>query len=609
MGEQSKFVDITGQTFNELTALEYLGDRMWKWRCSCGNECIARKNDVISGRKKSCGHLSNRGNANINPGDTFGEWTVLEFVGDRKYKCRCSCGNEGIVHSYDLRKGNSKSCGHLTKVSKINMGDTFGEWTVIDNGEKWGHHLCKCSCGTIKEVPNSHLLNGGSKSCGCKSNKFIDMTGEVYGEWTVKRFLGNYKWECECSCGTIKPVGRYDLISGKSTNCGCKRKATLEGNRYGKLTVVKYIGDNIWECKCDCGNITRALTTNLTKGNKLSCGCLQSDKNEQMLASIEAAIARYIHTKGVLPFPEEIAEDLGITPTTVNKYKKAHNLQHYFDIHFGSKVEKEIYLMIEDKVGRGNVESRNKTVLNGKELDIYIPSKNLAIEYNGDYWHSTEKLDSNYHQLKTIEAAKNGVRLIHIFEHEWNDLRKRELLINHINRLVEDNRNIEYCTHIKELNKEEAVKFLHKNAINILDSENYLGLYNISGDLIGITQINQDPNNRFTLTNIKIEIVNTIYKNNTNVVNGIEKIIKYLALKYNANTIYTRIDISKFTGKQYLKAGFKLIDIEIPKHIWINTIDSSIIQFNNINESILEKVEDLVKVEDCGYLRLAWAKE
>ena len=83
------FIDITGQTFNELTAIEYLGDRMWKFKCSCGNECLARKNDVTNGKKKSCGHLSNRGNTNINPGDTFGEWTVIEFVGDRKYRCKC----------------------------------------------------------------------------------------------------------------------------------------------------------------------------------------------------------------------------------------------------------------------------------------------------------------------------------------------------------------------------------------------------------------------------------------------------------------------------------------------------------------------------------------
>ena len=75
MGEQSKFIDITGKTFNELTAIQCIDkrSRIWLWQCSCGKTCTARKNDVVSGRKRSCGHLSNRGGAIINIGDKFGE--------------------------------------------------------------------------------------------------------------------------------------------------------------------------------------------------------------------------------------------------------------------------------------------------------------------------------------------------------------------------------------------------------------------------------------------------------------------------------------------------------------------------------------------------------
>lgn len=51
------------------------------------------------------------------------------------------------------------------------------------------------------------------------------------------------------------------------------------------------------------------------------------------------------------------------------------------------------------------------------ELDIYIPDKNLAIEYNGIYWHAKE--DKNYHLHKTEECEKKGVRLIHIWEDLW----------------------------------------------------------------------------------------------------------------------------------------------------------------------------------------------
>lgn len=49
-------------------------------------------------------------------------------------------------------------------------GQTFGRWHVIgyagkNNGYKvW---MCKCDCGTMREVRESHLLDGRSKSCGC----------------------------------------------------------------------------------------------------------------------------------------------------------------------------------------------------------------------------------------------------------------------------------------------------------------------------------------------------------------------------------------------------------------------------------------------------------
>jgi hypothetical protein len=48
---------------------------------------------------------------------------------------------------------------------------------------------------------------------------------------------------------------------------------------------------------------------------------------------------------------------------------------------------------------------------NGKEIDIFIPSLNAGVEYNGNYWHSTAiKEDKNYHLLKTIYAAKNQIK-------------------------------------------------------------------------------------------------------------------------------------------------------------------------------------------------------
>lgn len=66
---------------------------------------------------------------------------------------------------------------------------------------------------------------------------------------------------------------------------------------------------------------------------------------------------------------------------------------------------------------------------NRMELDIYIPDKNLAIEVNGTYWHSEEGgKDKNYHYDKSRLCRENGIRLIHVWEHEWNNERQRPIL-------------------------------------------------------------------------------------------------------------------------------------------------------------------------------------
>lgn len=53
----------------------------------------------------------------------------------------------------------------------------------------------------------------------------------------------------------------------------------LTGQKFGKLTVDKYVGKDKWghsrwSCKCDCENETIVLGKNLKRGNVKSCGCL-----------------------------------------------------------------------------------------------------------------------------------------------------------------------------------------------------------------------------------------------------------------------------------------------------------------------------------------------
>lgn len=54
-----RFIDLTGQTFNHLTAIAYVesrvGGSVWEWLCSCGQKTLAYASNVKSGHTKSCG--------------------------------------------------------------------------------------------------------------------------------------------------------------------------------------------------------------------------------------------------------------------------------------------------------------------------------------------------------------------------------------------------------------------------------------------------------------------------------------------------------------------------------------------------------------------------
>lgn len=58
----------------------------------------------------------------------------------------------------------------------------------------------------------------------------------------------------------------------------------IKGNEYNRLTAIKRLDEKsasssyLWECRCECGGITKATTTQLKNGYKKSCGCLRKEK-------------------------------------------------------------------------------------------------------------------------------------------------------------------------------------------------------------------------------------------------------------------------------------------------------------------------------------------
>ena len=100
-----------------------------------------------------------------------------------------------------------------------------------------------------------------------------------------------------------------------------------------------------------------------------------------------------------------------------------------------SKGERAVGNYIQD-IYNGEIILNSRKVIPPKELDIYLPDINLAIEYNGTYWHSLKP--EGYHRNKTERCKDLGIRLFHIPERAWTNKRGQDFwkqkIKNYINR-------------------------------------------------------------------------------------------------------------------------------------------------------------------------------
>lgn len=174
-------------------------------------------------------------------GQVFGRLTAVEYVAGSKWRCVCSCGGEATVQAYSLKIGNTSSCGCLQKerASASNrasiVGQRFGRLVVerfvemVAKGSLW---LCRCDCGGTIQVRADSLSTGNTSSCGCvwreriaESNR-ASLAGMVFGKLTAIESVGSTPdgavlWRCSCLCGGEKVVRSAKLSSGGVISCGC----------------------------------------------------------------------------------------------------------------------------------------------------------------------------------------------------------------------------------------------------------------------------------------------------------------------------------------------------------------------------------------------------
>ena len=214
-------------------------------------------------------------------GNKYGKWTVIERSHNPSTKgrldvawiCQCECGNIRTVSGGSLRQGSSKSCGCNRYTDK--SGKRFKNLLVLGRDkENSKYYICECSCGAVKSIKGSLLQEHGNTvgSCGCLGRIKSVQLGNVFGNLTVidKIEDSSNLYRCKCRCGNEVNVRGYSLLAGRvSCRRGCINKI-LPGQSafnlmYGQMKKSARVRGYSWE-------LTKEQVKELTQKTCYYCG-------------------------------------------------------------------------------------------------------------------------------------------------------------------------------------------------------------------------------------------------------------------------------------------------------------------------------------------------
>ena len=247
--------------------------------------------------------------------------------------------------------------------------------------------------------------------------------------------------------------------------------------------------------------------------------------------------------------------------------------------------------------------------LNRKEIDIYLPDLKIGFEFNGLRWHSELFLDKNYHINKTKLCLKNGIRLVHIFEDDFDD--RPEILKSIILNIVNKSKKI-YArnTTIKKIEDNNLVKtFLKENHLQgfVNTNINY-GLFQ-SNELVSLMTFSKT---RKVLSKNEVdggyELVRFCNKIGNRVIGGASKLFKRFLNDFKPNMVISYCDISWANGNLYEKLGFKNIGTTKPNYFYvINGKKENRIKYQKhklIKQGHDEKLTESEIMGGLGYYRI-----
>ena len=219
----------------------------------------------------------------------------------------------------------------------------------------------------------------------------------------------------------------------------------------------------------------------------------------------------------------------------------------------------------------GEIETGDRSIISPLELDIVIPDKHIAIEFNGVFWHSdfNPRMCKTYHRDKSLKCRDKGYQLLHIWEDDWYN--RKDIIKDYIKSKLGlcSKRIYARKCHVREIDAHTARLFVDSNHIQGYSNATYkIGLFYddvlVSVMLVGKLRdmMGSKPKDGH------YEIYRVVSREDTEVVGGFSKMLKYFERTYNPECIITYGDLCYTLGNVYLKCGFTDEGLSSPCYSW-----------------------------------------
>lgn len=535
-------------------------------------------------------------------GDKY-DYSKVDYVKGTEKVC-IVCSEHGefwqIPSSHLMGKGcprcggtmKSNTEGFVTKAKRIH-GDKY-DYTKVEyiNSKTKVCIICP-EHGEFWQEPHCHLTGQGCPKCKVKklterikatTEEFINKAKSIHGDkynYSKVDYKGSHKKVC-IVCpkhGEFWQIAKSHLIGKGCMRCAAEQRAESRKKPFDEFLVEakKIHGNNYDYSKMDYQGTHKKVCIvcpehgefwQTPKSHLKGCGCQKcydERRGKTLQHSLDDFITkaklvhgdRYDYSK--VEYVDSTTKVCIICPDHGEFWQApSHHLSGQGCpkcIRPQSKSEKEIYEFIQSL----NIpcEESNRSILNGRKIDIFAPNNSIGVEFDGLYWHNELNKNNNYHLIKTKLCESKGIRLIHIFEDEWID--KKEIWKSMLRNIFSKTENKIYARKcvIKEVAHKNKNDFLNSNHIQgTANSLINLGLY-YNDELVSLMTFGKPRINMGGKSEEGVwELVRFCNKLNTSVVGGASKLFKHFVKTYNPNEVISYSDKRWAIGNLYEKLGF-----------------------------------------------------